>query len=242
MGPEFMWRHKSPTVTSACMRVDFHSTKHIVMSDVKLQVFRATLDPDAADMSQPRSLLSSPLVHRRRLGRKVAYISDAMRSSENSHKTKQLDGEEEGEMCIDESIKQVSLAQDQSHNTDPTEDKISHPGNNTADHSISERFVLQKGYRMNHCQSSENSHKTKQLDGEEEEEMCHDENIIHVRVGRDQSRNTDPTEDKSCHPGNNTADHSISERFELQKGYRMNHCQVTLNRDQTLKQRTTSDG
>ncbi len=32
--------------------------------------------------------------------------------------------------------------------------------------------------------------------------------------------------------------HSISERFVLQKGYRMNHCQVTLNTDQ----RTTSDG
>ncbi len=37
---------------------------------------RATLDPDAADVSRPRSLLSSPLVRRRRLGVFRAWCVD----------------------------------------------------------------------------------------------------------------------------------------------------------------------
>ncbi len=54
-------------------------------------------------------------------------------------------------------------------------------------------------------------------------------------------QNKHPTGGKNRSPDKNSADHSISERFVLQKDYRMNHCQITLNTDQTLKQRTTSE-
>ncbi len=37
------------------------------------------------------------------------------------------------------------------------------------------------------------------------------------------------------------ADHFIAKKFVFQKGYRMNHCQVTLNTDHTPIQRTASE-
>ncbi len=90
-------------------------------------------------------------------------------------------------------------------------------------------------------QSSENSKTAEQLNGEERRNCAKKkQGNPHWTVTLKNITLT-TTRDKTCHAGNNKTKHSISERFVLQKGYRMNHCQVTLNTDQTLKQRTASD-
>ncbi len=51
------------------------------------------------------------------------------------------------------------------------------------------------------------------------------------------SKHINQTREPKC----SEADHSISERFVLQKGYRMNHCHVTLNTDQYRSHTETED-